>query len=290
MSQQPLDRAHPDFSTLAPLVTAIVGTVGGQDEFELEVPQLLRVAIDEVIDAPRTGRFLLEDTEKTEKTYLGTKIEILLRGLLGFPKGKTLDLNINGVEIDIKNTMRSNWSIPVENLGKPAILIRSSEAKAVCDFGVAVLKDEYLRPGKNRDSKRGVSADGMSNVWWILKNHPYPENFWQLITHGERQEIMSAGGGTARLASLFEKLQRTPISRIQIQAIGQQHDYMKRIRRNGGARDILAPKGIAILWGSKDKALIDKLGLGPLSKDEFISYAPRNNYEQDLLRKAGHID
>ena len=67
----------------------------------------------------------------------------------------------------------------------------------------------------------------------------------------QRQAIMDAGGGTIRLAALFEAVQNKPISRVIVQAIAQQDDYMKRIRRNGGARDILAPKGIAILSGAE---------------------------------------
>ncbi|WP_164902829.1 NaeI family type II restriction endonuclease [Rhizobium sp. WSM1325] len=52
----------------------------------------------------------------------------------------------------------------------------------------------------------------------------------------------AAGGGTNRVAALFDKIQRRPISRHQVQAVAQQSDYMRRIRRNGGARDILAPQ------------------------------------------------
>ena len=66
---------------------------------------------------------------------------------------------------------------------------------------------------------------------------------------------MNAGGGTARLAALFEAVQKKPISRVIVQAIAQQDDCMKRVRRNGGGRDVLAPKGIAILWGTGDRGL-----------------------------------
>ncbi|WP_422646714.1 hypothetical protein [Agrobacterium tumefaciens] len=65
---------------------------------------------------------------------------------------------------------------------------------------------------------------------------------------------------------------------------------MKRIRRNGGARDILAPKGIALLWRQRDRALIDQLGLGPVTADEFISFQPKTQEQISILREAGHID
>jgi hypothetical protein len=75
-----------------------------------------------------------------------------------------------------------------------------------------------------------------------------------------------------------------------VEAIAQQDDYMKRIRRNGGARDVLAPKGVAILWGTGDKGLIQKLKLGLVGPDEFISYKPAAAAEIALLRSAKHID
>lgn len=60
------------------LEKAILRNAGGLEKFKKEIPLLLRKAIDEVIDAPRTNRFTLDEIEKTEKTYLGIKVEILL--------------------------------------------------------------------------------------------------------------------------------------------------------------------------------------------------------------------
>jgi hypothetical protein len=64
---------------------------------------------------------------------------------------------------------------------------------------------------------------------------------------------------------------------------------MKRIRRNGGARDKLAPKGIAVLYSETDRALMQQLGLS-FGTREFVSYKPKNDDEAKLLRDAGHID
>ena len=106
----------------------------------------------------------------------------------------------------------------------------------------------------------------------------------------QRQAIMAHRGGALRIAELFRTIQKRPISRLHVQAIAQQDDYMKRIRRNGGARDILAPEGVAILWGQADRNLIEKLSLGPVGPDEFISYEPTTAEEIALLKKARHID
>lgn len=290
MSAAPLATTHPDFAVVSPLVTAIIEAGKGLKQFSDDIPELFRTAIDEVIDAPRTNRFTLAETEKTEKTYLGTKVEILLRNHLGLPKGKVLDLSINGVECDIKNSMSGNWSIPQENVGRPAILIRQNDKTARCDFGVGVLRGEYLNPGQNQDKKRGVAAAHMQDIWWILKDHRYPANFWEVLPKATRDAIIGAGRGTARVAKLFDLVRMTPVSRTQIQAIAQQHDYMKRIRRYGGARDLLAPRGIAILWGQGDRDLIARLGLGTLYADEFISYQPTDPAEIAILKAANHID
>lgn len=290
MADGTLAETHPDYARLASLSAAIYRYAKGREAFDRQVPLILRQAIDEVIDAPRTNRFTLAETEKTEKTYLGTKVEILLRDHLQIPKGARLDLSIEGVETDIKNTMGSNWTIPLESHNHPALLIRSKETTARCDVGLVIVRPQYLNAGANRDSKKTLSTAGAQNIWWLLRDHPYPPNFWEILSVADRQTIMGAGGGTARLAALFQKIQRQPISRLQVQAVAQQHDYMKRLRRNGGARDILSSLGIALLWGGKDRETISRLGLGELTGDEFISLAPATEEERTLLRNLRHID
>ncbi len=99
-----------------------------------------------------------------------------------------------------------------------------------------------------------------------------------------------AGGASERLAMLFEGRQGEPVSRWEVQEVANQLDYMKRLRRNGGARDILDAKGIALLWGGGDSYVISKLGLGHVGNDEFISYTPANKAELALLRSSGHAD
>ncbi|HEX2973234.1 MAG TPA: NaeI family type II restriction endonuclease [Tepidisphaeraceae bacterium] len=289
MADLPIPSTHPDYLVLKPLVNAILGAAGGWHSFALDIPQLIRRSIDEVIDAPRTNRFTISEIEKTEKTYLGTKIEILLRAHLGFPKGALLDLSVHGTEVDIKNTTGTNWAIPTEAIDHPCMLIRENESTARCSVGLFVAREPYLNPGKNKDQKRGISASAASNIWWLLRDHPYPPNFFETIPLQQRAAIMEAGSAKHRLAELFIQVQGRPISREIVQAIAQQPDYMKRLRKNGGARDLLAPMGTAILWGQNDSLLIKALGLPPVGPDEFISVTPSTPTDIALLRKAGHI-
>jgi hypothetical protein len=85
-------------------------------------------------------------------------------------------------------------------------------------------------------------------------------------------------------------VQNRPISRVIILGIAQQKDAMKRLRKNGGARDLLARDGIALLSGNYDSELIGKLNLTKCGKDEFISFSPATQTDITLLKKAGHIE
>lgn len=288
---RPLDSDHADYGHLSVLERDLLVAVGGQGLFEEKLRSFFRSAIDEVIDTARTGRYFLFQLEKTEKTYLGTKFEILLRDWLRVPKGVVLDLLIGGEEVDVKSTTRgkSGWMIPPEAVNHLCILLRVNEDRSTCAVGLARARPEYLRPGTNRDAKTSFSAEGARNIWWMALDFDYTPNFWSLVSAELRTRIMAPRGGTERLARLFESCLETPVSRVLIASIAAQDDFMKRIRRNGGARDRLASKGIAILYSENDRSLMHRLKL-TFGTREFLSYRPKNVAEAALLRRAGHID
>ncbi len=286
--------AQRDFATdealLEHLTSVLHRSTTDPDGIVGATAQIIRRAIDEVIDAPRTRRFVLTECEKTEKTYLGTKIEILFRDLIGQPKGDFLDLNLGGVDTDIKHSIGTAWMIPKEAINKPCVLISENEKDARFNLGVIVCRPENLTAGGNRDQKLQISSIGRSRAFWIAKEAPYPKNIWQDFDTSLLSKITAHRGGARRVADLFEALQRTPIPRSAIPAIAPQLDPLKRVRANGGARDLLRPKGIAILWGQGDRSLIKRLGIGGILSDEFISIAPANDVEWQLLREHGHLD
>ena len=288
---QPLPLDHVDYADLSRLEEQLLKAVGGKQLFEEKLRSFFRSAIDEVIDTARTGRFTLAELEKTEKTYLGTKFEILLRDWLQVPRGVVLDLLIGGEEVDVKSTTLggSGWMIPPEAISQLCILLRVNEKKSLCAVGLARARPTYLRPGKNRDAKTGFSAVGRHNIWWIALDFAYTPNFWTQIDTALRDQIMAPRGGTKRLAAMFENCLETPVSRVLIASIATQDDFMRRIRRGGGARDILAPKGIAILYSEIDRGLMERLGI-TFGTREFVSYRPTNEGERQLLKDAGHID
>ena len=280
---------HRDHALMRFLHDAIVRHSGGYERFRRRIPELLRQAIDEVIDAARSRRYTIAELEKTEKTYIGTKVEILVRNFLGVERGQVLDLLIDGVEVDVKNTIKFAWTIPNEALGHPCILISANEETSLCSFGVIVIRQDVLNVGRNRDQKTTITKAGLVNAHWLLRDVAYPQNFWQHVDENDRRAITAPRGGTERVAMLFRLYQRRPVHRGLVEALAQQKDYMKRLRKNGGARDLLALEGIAILSGKKHKELIATLGLPKCGRDEFISIHGSNGRERELLQVAREI-
>lgn len=288
---QPLSAGHIDHDDLAALENDLLQAVKGRELFEEKLRSFFRSAIDEVIDTARTGRFFLKDLEKTEKTYLGTKFENLLRDWLQVPRGVVLDLLIGGREVDVKSTTggKSDWMIPREAIDQFCVLLRVNEVLSKCAVGLVKARPGYLRSSINQDKKTSFSAAGTANIWWLVSDFDYTPNFWSVVTAKDRADIMHAGGGSKKVAFLFEHYQEVAISRVQIIAVAAQDDPMRRIRRGGGARDFLAPKGIAILYSENDREMMQALGL-KFGYREFMSYRPKTDTEAQMLRSAGHID
>jgi len=261
---------HPDFEEVSEVEQAILHSLDSQTTLAEQIGLLLRKCIDDVIDTPSTRRSSYAELEKTEKTYIGTRVEIKLRALLGFPKGK-LDLLIAGRNVDVKFTIGGNWMIPTEAIDEICILIAADEEREVCYFGLIKSKLAYMNPSDNKDSKKTISKAGFANINWLVVEEPYPANFWKSISSKKRNAIFAEGTGNGRLVKLFEELQNVPINRSVIEGVAQQKDYMKRLRSNGGARDELGRRRILLLSGKYDAPAIKSMGLPFCDNDEFIS-------------------
>lgn len=253
---------HPDFALSSAIVADLEQRAGGAGKLAENVPALLREVIDDVIQTPRTGRRSYEELEKTEKTYIGTRVEIMLRALLSLPRGR-LDAVVAGHDTDIKHTMGGNWMIPGEAIGHPCILVAADEIRARCYLGLIVARPEYLTTGTNRDAKKTVSAAGFAHIRWIFADHPYPPNFWRTIPAASVERIVSGRTGNDRVMALFREVQDVPISRDTVEGVARQKDFMRRIRADGGqgTRDRLAAEGILLLSGKYDGPQIRALGL-----------------------------
>ena len=279
---------HPDHPLLAELAEDILARAKGADQLANKFAMLLRDCIDDVIMTPKTGRRGYDELEKTEKTYIGTRVEIELRALLQLPKGR-LDTVIRGHDVDIKHTMGSNWMIPTEAVDAPCLLVAADETRARCYLGLVVARTAHLTHGQNKDAKRSLNADSFADILWLVCAAPYPRNFWATVPGDAVERIFSAPTGNARVVTLFQEVQRRPIDRSVVEAVARQRDFMRRIRadKGRGARDILAARGIVLLSGQYDAALMAALRLPQIDRSAFMSFRPGSPTERAVIAQAG---
>lgn len=282
---------HIDSDLLIALSGEITRRAGGSRALADKVPAMLRDCVDAVIQTPKTGRRSYDDLEKTEKTYIGTRVEIELRSLLRLPKGK-LDTVILAQDVDIKHTMGGNWMIPTEAFDRPCILVAADENSALCYLGLFIARLNYLTSGQNKDSKKSLSAFGFENIFWLLRDLPYPPNFWRTVPADAVLRIFEGKTGNERVAVLFREVQGRPIARPVIEATALQKDFMRRIRGDAGrgTRDVLAKEGIVLLSGTYDAPLIGALKLPTCAASEFVSHTLKDDHERELVLSFRHPD
>lgn len=271
--------------------SALVRQGGGLEAFESSFTDCIRRASDFVIDPVTTGRTRLDEIDNVEKTFVGLKVEHFIRDVLDAPKGLR-DLVIDGIDIDVKNTTRDTWMIPPETYREDGIclLVASDERLHQCWLGLIVAREEFLN-ADNRDGKRSVSRGAFENILWIFDGVQYPASSWTGLDMDRFRELRKISGGTRRACQFFRENIRIVVNREVIHALlFDQKDYMKRIRGNQGARDVLRAEGVAVLSGFYDQKIIRELGISPIGTDDFIAIAGNTPDEVALLMRHRLID
>lgn len=218
--------------------------------------EVIRDSLDIVLDGQRTGRWCYGHLTKTEKTHLGTVIEIELQKEYDIPDDGPLDYSIAGIPVDCKYTAEfGNWQIPremyrrVENgetVGDDhvALLIWAEEASRHWHAGLTRISDDLLRVGGNQDRKRTLRPEAVDFVHWIWDAPPLlPENILLTVTEADRDAIFSFPSGQRRIDELLRRVQHRIIRRTAVLTVAQQDDAMKRPR---DARHRLRPEGILV--------------------------------------------
>lgn len=244
---------------------------------EKTIGACLRQAIDEVLDGQRTGRFDIDDLEKTEKTYLGTKVEIIIRSTLGLQRGKRMDYLIQGREVDSKFTIGKNWTIPREANGHICLLTSADDHNSAFRVGIVRISNAILNIGENRDGKRTLSSAGRQAVEWLVPGGSLPANILMGLPEADRTAISAASagyrghgnGGQLRTNELFRRVQGRPVDRNTVLTVARQDDSPKRVR---DARNKLRPEGIIILGHqSNHPRIAEALDLAVPEKGSWIA-------------------
>ncbi len=245
-----------------------------------QVATVLRDTLDQLYDGQRTGRWKYDQLRKTEKTYMGTLVEINLHRQFSFGDGDATDYRIAGIEVDCKYSMSyGGWELPPEAIDHLCLLITANDQTSSWSAGLIRVCEKYLRDRHNRDSKRQLSAAGRSHVRQLWAQHGHlAENIFLYMDPRDRERIFSATArrgtqhGQAKTNELFRTVQRRIIRRAEVATVAQQDDFMKRARGNGGARTALQAEGILVLGHQDNDPLVAAaLGLPVPRKGEFVS-------------------
>ncbi|WP_457029149.1 NaeI family type II restriction endonuclease [Kitasatospora sp. P5_F3] len=238
----------------APGLDAVESWFHGRPNLELRVGQVMRQSIDEVLDGQRTGRYDIRQLEKTEKTYLGTKVEILLRNEFDLVPGSSMDYSVAGHDVDSKFSLSSGWMIPTEAVGEICLVSTADDVRGTFSVGLVRAMEAALTKGGNKDSKRSLSKEGKTAIRWLVKDGSLPENLLLKMPEIDLDLVVKAGGtsgssrrgGQQRVNELFRRewVQGRVVGRSTILTVARQDDGPKRVR---DARIHLRPEGIVVL-------------------------------------------
>lgn len=262
----------------------------------------LRDSLDELLDGQRTGRWAYQHLTKTEKTYLGTAVEVNLTKEFAIDNGADLDWSIAGLDIDCKFSKDlGGWEIPMEmylcadhgersgRADHAAVVTWMNDDTSEWAAGIVRITDERLRWKKergangdrvrayNRDNKRKLSDGAKSDVFWLWGGlqTDLPTNLLRHLDPEKRKRILTASlprrpsSGQQRVNQLFREVQDRLIGRQTVLTVGQQDDAPKRAR---DARIDLRPEGIVVLGHQGSHPYIArKLELPVPIKGEWIS-------------------
>lgn len=232
--------------------------------------EVFRQAFDEVLDGQRTGRFDVRGLSKVEKTYIGTKVEIVCQSAFSWPRGERMDFRIAGHEVDCKYSKTTGgWMIPTEAVGELCLLLWADDIRSLYSVGLIRPHPELLG-SPNKDGKRQLNPTGRTRVHWLLHEAALPGNLLLHLDPDVRRRILAnPRSGQARIDELFRSVTGRTVRREVVLAVGRQDDAPKRVR---DARIHLAPEGIVILGHlADDRATARQLRLPEPVKGEWIS-------------------
>jgi hypothetical protein len=233
-------------------LTRVYDFIDDLDPLSVRFDRVIRATYDQLYDGQRTGRYTWQSLFKTEKTHMGTLVEINVQREFRFADGAVLDFSIEGVEVDCKYSQsQGGWMLPPEAIGQICLVATASDLESRFSVGVVRALPALVNTGANRDRKVTLNRAGKASVRWLHYERPLTENLLLHLSDDERYEIVGKlpgkGNGQRRIDALFRLVQQRVVTRTVVATVAQQDDYMKRVRGNGGARTRLRDEGIVIL-------------------------------------------
>lgn len=243
----------------------------GQPAMEERFGAAIRQSFDEVFDGQRTGRYRIEQLSKVEKTYIGTKVEIVVQDEFGLQRGRRLDYLVDDQDVDSKWSMKSGgWMIPTEAVGELCLCLTANDNSSEFQVGIVRTSDTRLGVSRNKDKKRRLNDDGLSAMAWLANPGALAENLLLHLDEQTRDSILDDSlSGQRKVTELFRQVQQRVVRREVVLTVAQQHDGPKRVR---DARKALQPEGVIVLGHQQSHPRIaTDLGLGTPPKGSWLS-------------------
>lgn len=260
----------------ADAIERVAAWIRDRDPDGLRVANVLRESIDQVLDGPRTGRFRYEDLRKTEKTHVGTIVEINLGKEFDLADGDATDYRIAAIEVDCKYSMKDGgWELPIESLGHIVLLLWADDMQSCWSAGLWRVDESHLGRGEgNRDRKRKMVRSGRDQIRWLWQREALDENLLLHVSDDDLEAILRHGGrrdGQKRINELFRRVQGRIVRREVVLTVARQKDGPRRARMAREQRQ-LGREGIVVLghytW---DVAVAQQLGLPVPKSGEWIA-------------------
>jgi hypothetical protein len=264
-----------------PELDAVTEAIDMLDPDGSRFADVLRDTYDQLYDGQRTGRFRWDELHKTEKTYMGTIVEINVHREFDFDDGDAMDYRIANVEVDCKYSQRlGGWEFPPEAYENRHIclVIWASDNESRWEAGlIRVDGGSSILGRENRDRKRKLIGDGLQHVRPLYDSPNLPENLLLHIDDATRDAILNPPGsrrepsGQAKVNQLFRSVRERLVNRASVLTVAEQKDSMKR-PRDARLKKHLGKEGILVLGHQEQDPLVaEALGLPRPPKGSFIS-------------------
>ncbi len=267
--------ARPPLRDEDPQLWAVHDEIERLDPSGSRTGYAIREALDQIYDGRRTGRWDFTQLMKTEKTHIGTLVEIWLQREFLFRDGEDLDYEIAGADVDCKWSMDLyGWEIPQEMYqqgSKIALVVWANEYTARWASGLIRIDDAVLRPpGQQRDKKRRLNDRGRDRILWIKPGANLVKNTLLHIQDPKKlDKIVNAKAGQTAVTNLFRELTGVLVNRATVETAAQQIDSAKRVR---DARLQLKDEGIVIFGHYRPHPqMARELGLPVPTLGRFVS-------------------
>lgn len=239
---------EPPTATEDPELWAVRDQLFAMDPTGVRTAYALREAFDQIYDGQRTGRWEYTQLMKTEKTHLGTLVEIWLQREFEFADGDELDYSIAGVDVDAKWSRNLyEWEFPPEMYVRGprlAIVLWANESTSCWAVGLVRVRADALLPlGRQRDQKRRLNVFGKDRILWVHHDMQMIENTLLHLRSDSVERIFAMRSGQSAVEQLFREAPRRLVNRSTVVTVAQQVDAGKRVR---DARLKLAKEGIVV--------------------------------------------